>query len=33
MPRDTSCFVLEERTDALMTTYDFLFMFSTDKFL
>ena len=33
MPRDTSCFVLEERTDALMATYDFLFMFSTDKFL
>ena len=32
-PRDTSCFVLEERTDALMAIYDFLFMFSTDKFL
>lgn len=26
MPRDTSCFVLEERTDALMATYDFLFI-------
>lgn len=32
MSRDTSCFVLEERTDALMATYDFLFMFSTSKF-
>ena len=33
MPHDTSCFVLEERADALMASYDFLFMFSTSKFL
>ena len=33
MSHDTSCFILEERTESLMATYDFLFRFSTDKFL